>query len=95
MPLQRRIPKFGFTNIFKVTFQVVNLDVLQQFSEKTKETVINTEVLLKHGLISKNKGPVKVLGSGELKAKLQVEANAFSNSAKEKIEAAGGSIKTI
>jgi large subunit ribosomal protein L15 len=95
MPLQRRIPKFGFTNIFKTTYQVVNLDVLQQLSEKTKETSINSEVLIKHGLISKNKGPVKILGGGELKAKLQVEANAFSNSAKEKIEAAGGSIKTI
>jgi large subunit ribosomal protein L15 len=95
MPLQRRIPKFGFTNIFKVTFQVVNLDDLQQLSEKTKETAINREVLIKHGLVSKNNGPFKVLGSGELKAKLQVEANAFSVSAKEKIEAAGGSIKTI
>ncbi|MFO7447619.1 MAG: 50S ribosomal protein L15 [Ignavibacteriaceae bacterium] len=95
MPLQRRVPKFGFTNIFKTTYQVVNVSDLQKLSEKTKETAITSELFIKHGMISKNKGPVKVLGNGELKAKLQIEVNAFSQSAKEKIEAAGGSIKKI
>ena len=78
MPLQRRIPKFGFTNIFKVEFQVVN-----------------SEILRKYGLVKKKNLPVKILGSGELKAKLQVEVNAFSKSAQEKIESAGGTIKKI
>src|SRR5690606_20034949 len=58
MPLQRRVPKFGFTNIFKTTYQVVNLGDLQKLSEKTKETAITTELFIKHGMISKNKGPV-------------------------------------
>ena len=95
MPLQRRIPKFGFTNIFKTTYQVVNVGDLQKLNEKTKESVISRELLISNGLILKNKGPVKILGNGELKAKLQLEVNAFSQSAKEKIEAAGGSIKKI
>jgi len=97
MPLQRRIPKFGFTNIFKVYSQVVNVGSLQKLAEEKKitETLINAELLKKHGLISSAKKPVKILGNGELKAKFQIEVNAFSQSAKEKIEAAGGSIKTI
>lgn len=95
MPLQRRIPKFGFTNIFRVEFQVVNIASLEKHASKLGSGVVTPEVLKKYGLVSSSKRPVKVLGQGELKAKLQLEVNAFSNSAKEKIEQAGGSIKQI
>jgi large subunit ribosomal protein L15 len=94
MPLQRRIPKFGFTNIFKVNYQVVNIQDLQKLAD-AKEKIVNTEVLRKYGLVKKKNQPVKILGSGELKSKLQVEVNAFSKSAQVKIESAGGSIKKI
>jgi large subunit ribosomal protein L15 len=95
MPLQRRVPKFGFTNIFRIEYQVVNLNALQRVSDEKKlsSKVINNEELKKLGLISSLKKPVKVLGKGELKAKLNIEVDAFSNSAKEKIEDAGGTIK--
>ncbi len=96
MPLQRRIPKFGFTNIFKQTYQIVNLNALQRIANENKiEKVINLEELKNLGLISSLKKPVKILGKGELKAKLNLEVNAISQSAKEKIESAGGSIKLI
>ena len=95
MPLQRRIPKFGFTNIFRVEFQVVNISSLEKHAEKFGSDVVTIEVLKKNGLVSNSKRPVKILGQGDLKAKLQIEVNAFSNSAKEKIEKAGGSIKQI
>jgi len=96
MPLQRRIPKFGFTNIFKETYQVVNLNALQRIAnENNIEKVINLEELKKLGLISSTKKPVKILGKGELKVKINLEVNAVSQSAKEKIESAGGSIKLI
>lgn len=96
MPLQRRIPKFGFTNIFKETYQVVNLNALQRIANENKiEIVINIEELKKLGLISSTKKPVKILGKGELKAKINLEVNAVSQSAKEKIESAGGSVKLI
>jgi len=96
MPLQRRIPKFGFTNIFKETYQVVNLNALQRIASENKiEKVLNLEELKKLGLISSTKKPVKILGKGELKAKINLEVNAVSQSAKEKIESVGGSIKLI
>jgi len=97
MPLQRRIPKFGFTNIFKETYQVVNLNALQRIadSDAKLDKVINPEELKNLGLISSVKKPVKILGKGELKAKLNLEVNAVSQSAKEKIESVGGSIKLI
>jgi large subunit ribosomal protein L15 len=94
MPLQRRVPKFGFTNIFKVNYQVVNVQDLQKLAE-AKEKVVNSETLRKYGLVKKKNQPVKILGTGEIKGKLQVEVNAFSKSAQEKIESAGGSIKKI
>ena len=94
MPLQRRVPKFGFTNIFKVEYQVVNVQDLQKLAD-AKEKVVNIEILRKYGLVRKKNLPVKILGSGELKGELQVEVNAFSKSAQEKIESAGGSIKKI
>jgi large subunit ribosomal protein L15 len=97
MPLQRRVPKFGFTNIFKKEFQVINLDSIQKLAEKDKlkDVVLNAEELKKLGLIKSIKKRVKILGNGELKTKVQLEVSAFSNSAKEKIEAAGGSIKKV
>ncbi len=96
MPLQRRIPKFGFTNIFKETYQIVNLNALQRVAVENKlEKIINIEELKNLGLISSTKKPVKILGKGELKVKLNLEVNAISQSAKEKIESAGGSIKII
>jgi large subunit ribosomal protein L15 len=97
MPLQRRIPKYGFTNIFKKEFQLVNLNSLQKLADnkKLEEGLLNAEELKKLGLISSEKKPVKVLGNGEIKVKVQLEVSAFSNSAREKIEAAGGSIKKV
>jgi large subunit ribosomal protein L15 len=97
MPLQRRVPKFGFTNIFKKEYQVVNLLSLQRLADEKKlaDVILNAEELKKLGLVRNSKKPVKVLGDGDLKVKVQLEVNAYSNSAKEKIEAAGGSIKKI
>ncbi len=97
MPLQRRIPKVGFTNIFKQYYQVVNLDSIQNIIDKKNLEIkdINIKILKTHGLISSLRQPVKVLGNGELKAKLNIEANQFSKSAVQKIEAAGGSVKKI
>ncbi len=97
MPLQRRIPKYGFTNHSRVEYQVVNLDVLQKLADEKKFTseVINPEILKKFGLITTVNKPVKILGNGEIKSKLQFEVNGFSKSAKEKIETAGGTIKKI
>jgi len=97
MPLQRRIPKYGFTNHSRVEYQVVNLDTLQKFVDDKKLTseVINPELLKKLGLISTLNQPVKILGNGEIKSKLQLEVNGFSKTAQEKIETAGGTIKKI
>jgi len=95
MPLQRRVPKFGFTNIFKTEYQVVNLNTIQSISGKISGEVLNIENMKKYGLISSLRKPVKILGNGEIKVNVQVEANAYSKSAQEKIEAAGGSIKKV
>ena len=97
MPLQRRIPKVGFTNIFKVYFQLVNLNAIQRLADEKKlsNAVLNAEELKRLGLISTTKIPVKILGKGEIKTKINVEVDAISQSAKSKIESAGGSIKTI
>lgn len=89
MPLQRRVPKFGFTNAFRVSYKVVNLDTLQELAEQFNTTVIDQEFLQLHGIVSKN-DLVKVLGRGDVKVKLTVKANKFSQSAKAAIEAAGG-----
>jgi large subunit ribosomal protein L15 len=97
MPLQRRVPKKGFTNIFKVKFQAVNVSTLQKLVDDKKVTdgIISPEILFKNGVISKAVAPFKILGNGELKAKLDIEAYAFSESAKQKIESAKGTIKEI
>jgi len=89
MPLQRRLPKFGFANIHRKQFQVVNVGSLEKLA---KENEITREVLFANGLISKKRLPVKVLGEGELNAKLTVKVEAVSKSAKEKIEKVGGSV---
>lgn len=96
MPLQRRVPKRGFTNIFKINYQAVNVEKLQKLvdDKKIKDTV-NSQVLFENGVIKKLDAPFKLLGNGELKAKLNVEVKYLSKSAKEKIEAAGGSVKEI
>ena len=96
MPLQRRIPKFGFTNIFKETYQIVNLHSLQRLADENKlGKEVNIIELKNLGLISTTNKPVKILGKGEFKAKVSFEVNAISQSAKEKIESAGGSIKLV
>jgi large subunit ribosomal protein L15 len=91
MPLQRRVPKVGFKPINRTEYVGVNLDVLQNLAEKFNLTTIDFATLQKHGLASKN-DLVKVLGRGEVKAKLDVTAHAFSATAQKAIEAAGGSI---
>ena len=95
MPLQRRVPKFGFTNINRVEYQGVNLDTLQELVEakKIKDTV-DFATLVDLGLAGKNE-LVKILGRGELKAKLTVRAHKFTASAKAAIEAAGGEAVTL
>jgi len=90
MPLHRRVPKRGFTNIFREEYAVVNLDRLAELGEST----ITLEVLRQRGLAGKNER-VKVLGNGELKSALSVQAHKFSKSAQEKITAAGGKAEVI
>ncbi|MBQ6573300.1 MAG: 50S ribosomal protein L15 [Bacteroidales bacterium] len=94
MPIQRRLPKFGFNNPNKVEYKAVNLASLQALSEKIGASVITVDTMIENGLISK-KDLVKVLGHGELTAKLDVTANAFSKSAVAKIEAAQGTTTII
>ena len=89
MPIQRRLPKFGFKNPTRVEYKAVNLSTLQTLSEKRNITVIDFDTLVSAGLVSKN-DKVKILGNGELTAKLEVTADAFSKTAKEKIEALEG-----
>jgi large subunit ribosomal protein L15 len=95
MPLQRRVPKFGFKNINRVEYQGINLDTLQQLvdDKKIKDTV-DLDVILSNRLAGKN-DLVKILGRGELKAKLKVSAHKFTASAKAAIEAAGGEAVTL
>ena len=89
MPLYRRLPKFGFNNPNKVEYKAINLDTLQELVTKSSVSVINLEVLLKNGLVSKN-DRVKVLSRGELKSKVEVNVHAFSKAAIAAIEKAGG-----
>ena len=87
MPLYRRVPKKGFTNIFRLEYAEVNVGQLEVFTEGT---VVNAELLKAAGIIKKTLDGVKILGNGELTKKLTVEAAKFTESAKEKIEAVGG-----
>ena len=97
MPLQRRVPKFGFTNIFKIEYQVVNLNSLQKLvdAKLIKDQALNADELKKLGLVSSSKKPIKILGKGDVKSKLNLTVNDFSKSAQQKIEAAGGTITKI
>jgi large subunit ribosomal protein L15 len=91
MPLQRRVPKVGFKNPNRVEYVGVNLDVLQALTEKFTLSSVDFDTLKEHGLASRN-DLVKILGRGELKAKLEVKAHAFTATAQKAIEAAGGTI---
>ena len=94
MPLQRRIPKFGFKNINHKEYLAINLSALQALAESKNLTKIGLEEMKAAGLF-KGKSLVKVLGNGELTAKVDVEANAFSKAAEEAIKAAGGNTTII
>jgi large subunit ribosomal protein L15 len=94
MPLQRRLPKFGFKNINRVEYKGVNLDMLQNLSEKLGLNEISHAVLVQNGICGK-KDLVKVLGRGELKTKMNVSAHGFSATAKAAIEKLGGTATTL
>ncbi len=94
MPLQRRVPKFGFTNINRVEYKGINLSTLDALAEKKKLNKIDIEILLDAGLIQK-KTKVKILGNGSLSKKLDVTAHAFSKSAQKAIEDLQGTATTI
>ena len=91
MPIQRRLPKFGFKNINRVEYKAINLETLQQLAEAQQLSKIGVADLIAAGFISKSQ-LVKILGKGELTAKLDVEAHAFSKSAEEAIQALGGNV---
>ena len=92
MPLARRVPKRGFHNIFAKPLEAVNVSALEKFEDGA---VVNAQALLEKGILSKCQYGVKILGKGEITKKLTVQATAFSASAKEKIEAAGGKAEVI
>jgi large subunit ribosomal protein L15 len=94
MPLQRRLPKFGFKNINRVEYKGINLDLLQSLVEKLNVSEITHETLVNNGICAK-KDLVKILGRGELKAKLNVSAHGFSATAKAAIEKLGGTATTL
>lgn len=97
MPLVRRLPKFGFTPVHRVEFTVVNVSMLQKLVDTKKITdgTVTPELLYAIGAVSDKRAPVKILGDGELKSKLNVTAHKFSASAVTKITAAGGSTKEL
>jgi len=92
MPLQRRVPKRGFVNIFKITYQVVNLDDLNRLAAGSK---VNRGTLIEAGLVRKASNPVKILGRGELTVALDVEVDAVSRTAADAIQKAGGTIRLL
>jgi len=94
MPLQRRLPKFGFKNINRIEYNGINLDSIQKLIDATKATEINFDVLVKGGLASKN-DLIKIMGRGELKSKVEIKAHAFTASAKKAIEEKGGNATEI
>ena len=94
MPLVRRVPKFGFTPLNKITFKAVNLDVLEDLAAKAKSTDLTLEMMITNGIINK-KDKVKVLGRGEVKSKVNVQAHAFSDGAVKAIEKVGGTVTTV
>ena len=94
MPLQRRVPKFGFKNINRIAYKAINISMLQALAERDTLTMIDRDILIEAGLLSKNE-LLKVLGDGAISAKLEVKANAFSKKAVEAIQAAGGSVVVL
>ena len=94
MPLQRRIPKFGFKNPNRVEYKGVNLDTLQALVDKTKAKKVDQTLLVENGIVKKN-DLYKILGRGELTSGMEVSAHSFSKSAKEAIEGKGGSTNVI
>ena len=94
MPLYRRVPKSGFKNISRIEYNAINLSTLQYLYDKKGLTTIDIDVLYANGLVSK-KDLVKILANGELTAKLEVKAHAFSEKAKQLIEAKGGTVITL
>ncbi len=94
MPLQRRVPKFGFKNINRQEYRGVNLDVIQKLMDDNKVSTIDCAFLISKGLAHKN-DKVKILGRGELKSKVEIKVHAFSATAKTAIEAKGGTAESI
>lgn len=94
MPLQRRIPKFGFKNPNRIEYKAINLDTIQGLADASKEKAITVELLVANGLVGKN-DLVKVLGRGDLTAKVDVSAHKFSGTASESIEKAGGKVVIV
>lgn len=94
MPLHRRVPKFGFKNINRKEYRGINIDILQMLADEKKITTIDVNTLVENGLASK-KDLIKILGRGELKAKLEVKAHAFTQTAIKAIEAQGGVVTKI
>ena len=94
MPLQRRVPKFGFKNINRVEYKAINVGMLQSLAERDNLTMIDRDVLINAGLLNKN-ALLKILGEGPLTLKLEVKANAFSKKAIEAIQAAGGTVVVL
>lgn len=94
MPLQRRVPKYGFNNINRVEYKAVNLDIIQRLAEEKKLTKIDVATMIENGLIGNNH-KVKILAKGELKAKVEVSAHAFSATAKKMIEDKGGKAEVV
>ncbi|GJQ21115.1 MAG: 50S ribosomal protein L15 [Bacteroidia bacterium] len=96
MPLTRRLPKFGFTPRNRQEPQIINVEILEKlFAEKRLSNPVTPETLFKAGVISKKNEKVKILGNGDLKAKVEISAHAFSKSAVSKIEAAGGKVSVL
>jgi len=96
MPLHRRLPKFGFTNPFRVEYQVINVGMLDDLIKRQVITTdqITPELLFELRIVNNKRMPIKILGNGEISAKLQVTADKFTESAKQKIESAGGTVIT-
>ena len=94
MPLQRRLPKFGFTNLKRVEFKAINLSVIEELAEKKNLTAISVATLIEAGFVSAN-DKVKILGNGNVTKALTVTAHAFSKSAEAAIAAAGGSVEKL
>ena len=94
MPLQRRLPKFGFTNLKRVEFKAINLSVIEELAEKKNLTAISVATLIEAGFVSAN-DKVKILGNGTITKALAVSAHAFSKSAVAAIEAQGGSVAKL